>query len=85
MDTGTAAAAAGGVTTVVDMPLNSEPCTVTGDLVRQKMELARKKSRVNIGFWGGLVPDNADKHDVLQVAQPPSYIVYDSMLCHSYR
>ncbi len=41
MDTGTSAAAAGGTTTLVDMPLNSDPCTVTGELMAQKVELAK--------------------------------------------
>jgi dihydroorotase-like cyclic amidohydrolase len=41
MDTGTAAMAAGGVTTAVDMPLNSDPCTVTAELLKQKVETAK--------------------------------------------
>jgi hypothetical protein len=40
METGTAAAAAGGSTTVVDMPLNSHPCTTTAALLQQKMKIA---------------------------------------------
>jgi dihydroorotase-like cyclic amidohydrolase len=40
METGTAAAAAGGSTTVVDMPLNSHPCTTTAQLLQEKMKIA---------------------------------------------
>jgi allantoinase len=54
----TKAAAAGGVTTIVDMPLNSVPPTTTPDGLRQKVEAARGRCRVDVGFWGGLVPGN---------------------------
>jgi dihydroorotase-like cyclic amidohydrolase len=40
METGTAAAAAGGSTTVVDMPLNSHPCTTNAQLLKEKMKIA---------------------------------------------
>ncbi|HWS90484.1 MAG TPA: allantoinase AllB [Pyrinomonadaceae bacterium] len=54
----TKAAAAGGVTTIVDMPLNSIPPTTTPDGLREKIEAARGQCRVDVGFWGGLVPGN---------------------------
>ncbi|HUF14214.1 MAG TPA: allantoinase AllB [Longimicrobiales bacterium] len=54
----TAAAAAGGVTTLVDMPLNSVPATTTVDALRTKIEAARDRCRVDVGFWGGVVPGN---------------------------
>ena len=54
----TRAAAAGGVTTVVDMPLNSVPPTTTPDALREKVEAARGQCHVDVGFWGGLVPGN---------------------------
>ncbi len=53
----TRAAAAGGVTTVIDMPLNSIPATTTVDALETKRDAARK-SVVNVGFWGGAVPQN---------------------------
>ncbi|HYY99316.1 MAG TPA: allantoinase AllB [Pyrinomonadaceae bacterium] len=56
--TATRAAAAGGVTTIVDMPLNSIPPTTTPDGLRQKIEAAKGQCRVDVGFWGGLVPGN---------------------------
>ena len=56
--TATRAAAAGGVTTIVDMPLNSIPPTTTPDGLSQKMEAAKGQCRVDVGLWGGLVPGN---------------------------
>jgi len=55
-DSATRAAAAGGVTTIVDMPLNSIPPTVTVEALRVKQEAARGRVHVDVGFWGGAVP-----------------------------
>jgi allantoinase len=63
--TGSAAAAAGGTTTIIDMPLNSDPTTTVKARLIEKQALVKLKGIVNIGHWGGLVPDNAGKHDVL--------------------
>ena len=49
------AAAAGGVTTVVDMPLNSVPATTTVDGLRAKIAAAIGRCSVDVGLWGGLV------------------------------
>ena len=57
--TATRAAAAGGVTTIVDMPLNSLPPTVDLAALRVKQEAARGRIHVDVGFWGGAVPGNA--------------------------
>jgi len=54
----TRAAAAGGVTTVVDMPLNSVPPTTTVAALHEKRAAAEGQVRVDVGFWGGAVPDN---------------------------
>ncbi len=63
----TRAAAAGGVTTIVDMPLNSVPPTTTLAGLEAKRAAAVGQAWVDIGFWGGAVPDNladlADLHD----------------------
>ncbi len=59
-DTATAAAAAAGVTTVVDMPLNSLPPTLSASALAVKKAAARGHCRVDTGFWGGLVPSNLD-------------------------
>ncbi|MEU0036835.1 allantoinase AllB [Streptomyces sp. NPDC006333] len=56
--TATRAAAAGGITTIVDMPLNSLPPTTTVDHLRTKQDVARSKAHVDVGFWGGALPDN---------------------------
>jgi allantoinase len=55
----TQAAAAGGVTTLIEMPLNSIPATTTAASYRQKAAAASGKLRVDVGFWGGVVPGNA--------------------------
>src|ERR1041385_2111723 len=57
-DTATRSAAAGGVTTIVDMPLNSIPATTTIDAFNTKLEATRDKLSVDVGFWGGVVPGN---------------------------
>ena len=57
-ETATRAAAAGGVTTILDMPLNSIPPTTTVDALRQKRSAAEGKTHVDVGFWGGAVPDD---------------------------
>lgn len=54
----TRAAAAGGVTTLVDMPLNSIPPTVDVDALEVKRKTAAARSYVDVGFWGGAVPGN---------------------------
>jgi allantoinase len=54
----TAAAAAGGVTTILDMPLNSIPATTSADALRIKRESAQGRCQVDVGFWGGAVPDS---------------------------
>jgi allantoinase len=63
--TATRAAAAGGVTTIVDMPLNSVPPTTTAANLRVKQDVARDQIAVDVGFWGGAVPGNlADLADL---------------------
>jgi allantoinase len=57
-ETATRAAAAGGVTTIVDMPLNSVPATTTLDGLETKLDAARDKLHVDVAFWGGVVPGN---------------------------
>lgn len=56
--TATRAAAAGGVTLVVDMPLNSDPVTTTLAALEKKKASAAGKLHVDVGFWGGVVPGN---------------------------
>jgi len=57
--TATRAAAAGGVTTVVDMPLNSLPPTTTVENMMVKVNAAKGQCWVDVGFWGGVIPGNS--------------------------
>ena len=61
MVSGTAAARAGGITTLVDMPLNSSPVTTTVDQLRCKQSLAGKLSSVELWFHAGVVPESAGR------------------------
>jgi len=56
--TATRAAAAGGVTTLIEMPLNSIPATISAEAYRAKVAAAEGKLAVDVGFWGGIVPGN---------------------------
>lgn len=56
--TATRAAAAGGITTIIDMPLNSLPPTTGAEALQAKQAAARGQCHVDVGFWGGAVPDN---------------------------
>ncbi|KAK3818788.1 MAG: allantoinase [Benniella sp.] len=56
--TATKAAAAGGVTTLIDMPLNSIPPTTTVSNLHEKLNAAREKISVDVGFYGGVIPSN---------------------------
>ncbi|MCW2944434.1 MAG: allantoinase [Actinoallomurus sp.] len=56
--TATGAAAAGGVTTIVDMPLNSLPPTVGPEALAAKRAAAEGRCSVDVGFWGGAIPGN---------------------------
>jgi allantoinase len=57
--TATQAAARGGITTVVDMPLNSIPATTTLSALKTKETSAKENCAIDYGFWGGVVPGNA--------------------------
>ena len=59
-ETGSKSAAAGGITTFVDMPLNSSPCTVNGLELKRKIERGEEHSIVDFGLWGGATPENMD-------------------------
>src|SRR5690349_12042715 len=67
-ETATRAAAAGGYTLVVDMPLNCLPATITTEALRQKRECARRSSRVDWACWGGVVHDNQPSIEPLAAA-----------------
>jgi len=56
--TATRSAAAGGITTLIEMPLNSIPATTTVNAFHEKLAAAAGKLWVDTGFWGGIVPGN---------------------------
>jgi allantoinase len=60
-ETATRAAAAGGVTSVIDMPLNSVPVTTTQHALALKLAASEHKRFIDVGFWGGVVPGNASE------------------------
>ena len=64
-EAGTRGAAAGGVTTVLEMPLNAHPPTTTPAAFDEKVAVASRKAFVDFGLWGGLVPDNLDNLQIL--------------------
>jgi allantoinase len=64
----TAAAAAGGVTTILDMPLNSIPATTSVDALAVKRAAADGQCAVDVGFWGGAVPDSLGRLSELHEA-----------------
>ncbi|CAN5491089.1 allantoinase AllB [soil metagenome] len=61
----TAAASAGGVTALVDMPLDSDPVTTSVAALESKWAAAQGNCRIDVGFWGGVVPGNVEKPEVL--------------------
>ena len=62
---GSAALAAGGYTTFIDMPLNNVPVTIDGPAFDLKLEAAQRSSHIDFGFWGGLVPGGLDQLEAL--------------------
>ncbi len=64
-ETATKAAAAGGITTLIEMPLNASPVTTTKENFQIKLEATKNKLNVNCGFWGGVVPDNLNELEEL--------------------
>jgi len=67
-DTATMAAAAGGITGIVDMPLNAIPVTTTAKAFDEKLAASENKLHVNVGFYGGLIPGNINELEGLMQA-----------------
>ncbi|XP_071726508.1 allantoinase-like isoform X2 [Rutidosis leptorrhynchoides] len=80
---GTKAAAAGGITTLIDMPLNSFPSTVSEETLQLKIEAAKGRIFVDVGFWGGLVPENAFNATVLENLLNAGALGLKSFMCPS--
>ena len=79
-DTATRAAAAGGITTVVDMPLNCIPVTTTAAALAIKRAEAAPRLWVDCGFWGGVIPGNANEIEPMVAA---GVCGFKAFLCHS--
>lgn len=80
--TATRAAAAGGITSLVEMPLNSNPVTTSADAYRQKLEATKGKLAVDTGFYAGLVPGNANQLEELiamGVCGVKAFLVYSGI------
>ncbi|HEX9614651.1 MAG TPA: allantoinase AllB [Bacteroidota bacterium] len=78
--TATRAAAAGGITTLVDMPLNSSPVTTSVAAFDEKLRAADGKLHVDCGFYGGAVPGNTDD---LQPMAEAGVLGFKAFLVHS--
>lgn len=79
-DSGCTAAAAGGITTLVEMPLNASPVTTTTEALRLKLAAAASKTHIHCGFYGGIVPGN---HHELQALSAAGVIGFKAFLTHS--
>ncbi len=79
-ETATKAAAAGGITTLVDMPLNSSPVTTSVDAFNKKLSAARGKLWVDCGFYGGVIPGNTND---LQPLADAGVLGFKAFLIHS--
>src|SRR6266496_396706 len=79
-ETATKSAVAGGVTTLVDMPLNSSPVTTTVSALKAKRAAAQGQCWVDVGFYGGIVPGNLEHIEPLLAA---GVLGLKAFLCHS--
>ncbi len=80
-ETATKAAAAGGITTLVDMPLNSSPVSTTLEALESKLEASKGKLSVHCGFYAGLIPGNTA--DVDQMLASGKVMGVKAFLTHS--
>ncbi|RVE43443.1 hypothetical protein evm_011894 [Chilo suppressalis] len=78
--TATSAAAAGGITTIVDMPLNSIPPTTNLKNLKTKVASAKDNVYVDVGFWGGVIAGNQDS---LQELVTAGVVGFKCFLCPS--
>lgn len=79
-ETGSRAAAAGGTTTIFEMPLNAHPPTIDGPSFDLKRAAAEASSMVDFGLWGGLVPGNLDQ---LQILRDRGVVGLKAFMCNS--
>lgn len=79
-ETATKAAAAGGITALVEMPLNSSPVTTTAKAFQEKLDAAKDKLWVDCGFYGGVIPGNSNNIESLTKA---GVLGFKAFLIHS--
>jgi allantoinase len=79
-ETATRAAIAGGITTLVDMPLNSSPVTISISSFEEKLAATTGKLHTNVGFWGGIVPGN---HSEIEGLIKRGVLGFKAFLTHS--
>lgn len=79
----TRAAAAGGVTTLIDMPLNSIPSTITMEALETKCNVARDRVKINVGFWGGVTPENLGTGELRTLWENGRVFGFKCFLLHS--
>lgn len=78
--TGSAAASAGGITTFLDMPLNNDPPTLDGASLAFKVAAVERRSVVDYGLWGGIVPANLGQLEELHAG---GVVAAKAFMCHS--
>ena len=81
--TATKAAAAGGVGTIVDMPLNCSPVTTSRRALKAKLDALKGKLAVDAAFWGGIVPANARDAKELEALAQDGVVGFKCFLTHS--
>ncbi len=79
-NTATKAAIAGGITTLVDMPLNTSPVTTTVKAFEAKLTATKNQLHTNCGFWGGIIPGNENEIEGLIKA---GVLGFKAFLTHS--
>ncbi|MFC0558941.1 allantoinase AllB [Halalkalibacter alkalisediminis] len=81
--TGSRAAAAGGITTVIDMPLNSSPSAVTAQLLLNKQIHLQVRSVIDYGLWAGITSDNVEHFDELKKMNDQGIVGFKAFLSNS--
>lgn len=83
VETATKAAAAGGITFIGEMPLNSFPTTVSVETLNLKLASTKGKLMVDVGYWAGLVPENAFDSEKLEALLQAGVLGLKSFMCPS--
>ncbi|MFA9560251.1 allantoinase AllB [Evansella sp. AB-rgal1] len=82
-ETGSQAAAAGGITTVFDMPLNSSPSVVTSSILAGKKKHIRTRSTIDFGLWGGITSHNVHNETELKAMKQMGIVGFKAFLSES--